>query len=146
MLRSRRSAVLAAGAIAVLSACGMFDDLRPVDAHVSIDGEPGARVEVITSSTFVAGITEAGVTQVNVIVADTVYPALPFDETYRISSDQRFLVILSRFDEDVDSVHMQVFVNDDRKFNEGGALLADLPYRFLYTFNQPITNVIDVVF
>lgn len=138
--------MLVAGAAAVLSACGMFDDLRPVDARVSIDGEPGTRVEVITSSTFVSGITESGVTQVSVIVSDTVYPALPFDETYRIAVDQRFLVILSHFQEDIDSVHMQVFINDDRKFNEGGALLPELPYRFLYTFNQQVTDVIDVVF
>lgn len=128
------------------SGCNWFDDLRPVEARVTVDGDPGARVQVITSSKFVAGVTEAGITRVNVISSDTAYPALPFDATFEINADQQFLVRVSRFQEDLDTVQVRVFVNDDRKFNEGGALLSDAPYQFLYTFNRQITDIIDVVF
>jgi hypothetical protein len=138
--------MLATTLLTAATACDWFEDLRPVEARVSIDGTPGSRVQVITSSRFVAGVNEVGVTQVSVIASDTAWPALPFEAKFQITADQRFLVQLSRFQEDVASVRMRVFVNDDRKFNEGGALLAETPYLFVYTFNQRLTSSIDVVF
>ena len=145
-LRTVLTRVLVTALLAQSTACGWFDDQRPNEAHIDIDGTPGARVRLITSSTFVAATTETGITQVTVITSDTAWPALPFQATHQIAADQRFLVEVSRFEVDLDSVRVRVFVDEDEEFNEGGALLTDRPYLFVYTFNQPITSVVNVVF
>jgi hypothetical protein len=126
--------------------CDWFDDPSPQEARVVIDGDPGTTIVVIASSKFVAGVNDIGVTRVEIIESDTIVTSPPLDRTFSIRGDYRFFVQAARLDADVNSLRMQVFVDDDREFDESGPLLADGPFRFVFQFNQFLTDVIDVTF
>ncbi|MGH7501618.1 MAG: hypothetical protein ACREL7_07650 [Longimicrobiales bacterium] len=133
-------------ALGLGAGCDWFDDPSPEEARVVIDGDAGTTITLIASSKFVAGVNELGVTRVEILESDTILTSLPFDRTFDIRGDYRFFVQASRLDADVGSLRMQVFVDEDREFDEAGSLLADAPFRFVYQFNQFLTDVIEVEF
>lgn len=146
-MRSAWLRVLTLSAVAALSGgCDWFDSPAPDEARVLIDGEVGARIRLITSTKFVAGLNQAGNTRVVVIESDTAYATLPFDGRYSIKGDYRFLVDASLADADLASVRMRVFLDASQEFEEAGPLTPGVSYQFVYTFNQFFTSVIDVVF
>lgn len=124
----------------------MFEDLRPVEARVAVDGPAGAAVRMVTSTKFVAGVDERGITRVSVLSSDTTFPTLPVNVTHHIGEDRRFLVEISRLDADLSSIRVRAFVNSEQKFDERGPLAAAGPYRFVYVFNQLLTPTIELVF
>jgi hypothetical protein len=131
--------------LGLAAGCDWFKDPSPREARVVIDGAAGPTIVLIASSKFVAGVNDIGVTRVEIITSDTIVTSLPFDRTFNIEGDYRFFIQAARMDADVGSFRMQVFVNEDRKFDEGGSL-ADTPYRFVFQFNQFLTDIIDVTF
>jgi hypothetical protein len=146
---ARRPWLRTTGALAVLAlgtACGWFDDRRPRDVRINLAGPAGAAVEFITSSRFLAGVGVDGITRVSVIVAETTTVTLPFEARYDIRQEQQFLARAGRLDTDLPDLRMQVFVNDEVRFDERGPLLPEAPYVFVYTFNQRITHSIQVTF
>jgi hypothetical protein len=140
-----RAASLVLAALAVVSGCSLGDDLSPNRARLMIEGDAGKAVRLIISTEFVAAVNESGQTRVVIIKSDTVQVTLPYQKEYNIEEQQRFFVETARSAEDVRSLHMQVFVDTRKQFDESGVLIAGQPYRFVYTFNQLITRDILVV-
>lgn len=140
----KQAAALAA--LILVPGCDWFEDQRPERAVVLLDGAPGGVVQVIASTDFLAGVAAGGRTEVVVFSSDTVMATLPFDTTYSIDDEFRFFVQASRANEDLATLHMQVYVDSDKEFDESGPLIEDAPYRFVYAFNQRLTRDIDVVF
>ena len=132
--------VLAVGL--VLSGC--IEDPTPKRARIVINGESGKTVRVIMASEFVAAVNEQGQTRVVIFSADTTMATLPFERTVSIERSQQFFAETSRAASDVANLRMQVFIDNNVRFDEGG-LLRDRPFRYVYTFNRPLTQDITVV-
>ena len=140
----RRAVLFIVGALAV-AGCGWFDSPVPDEARVLIEGEAGKTVRLITSTKFFAAVQQNGETRVIITVSDTVLATLPYNKVVRIEQDERFFVETARLDADLTTVRMQVYFDGRKEFDESGALTDGKPYRFVYTFNQPITREIVVI-
>ena len=132
--------VLAVGL--VLTGC--IEDPTPKRARIVINGEAGKTVHVIMSSEFVAAVNEQGQTRVVIFSSDTTTATLPFEKTVSIEQSQQFFAQTSRAATDVQNLRMQVFIDNKVRYDEGG-LLRDKPFRYVYTFNRPTTQDIQVV-
>ena len=132
--------------LAIVAGCGWFDDPRPDEALVTIQGTPGAEVRLIVSKEFIAGVGQNGVTRVEIFKSDTLIATVPFQLTTSIRDYRQFFSQVSRLESDVDSVTVQVFLDERRQFDESGPLLENAPYRFVYVFNNRLTDNLDVVF
>lgn len=132
------TAVLAGG-------CSLVEDPTPNEARLLVHGEAGKEVRIIVSTQFVAQVNEIGQTRIVLFEADTVVTVLPFERTWTIDEDQRFFAEAARLEADLGNVQVQVFLDGRKRFDEGGALLDGHPYRFLYTFNQAVTQDIVVL-
>lgn len=135
---------LLAAALLAPVGCDWFDDPTPTEARVVFDGDAATPVRIVLSKRFVAGVDAQRVTRVELIRADTFFRTLPFDTTYDIRQERIFFAEGSVLEEELGNFSMQVLVNGERNFDETGPLTADLPFRFVYTFNQFVTSNIDV--
>lgn len=138
-------ATLLLAVLAGTAACGLIEDPSPNEARLVVEGEAGKQVRIIVSTEFVAAVNEVGQTRVVLIESDTLVTTLPYESRYRIEEDQRFFADVSRLEDDLESVHMEVVIDGRVEFAEGGVLLEGQPYRFVYTFNQMITRDIVVL-
>jgi len=129
-------------AAALLTGC--IEDPTPERARVVINGEPGKSVRIIVATDFVAAVNQEGQTRVVILRADTVTATLPYDKTFNIEASQQIFAEVARADADVANLRMQVYIDSDVRFDEGG-LLRDQPFRFVYAFNRPTTRDIAVV-
>ena len=132
---------------AVLSGygCGLLEPPVPETARVVIEGEAGSRVRLITATNFLAAVVpETSVTHIVVIQSDTTLATLPFQQEYAIRRDQQFFVQASRLDADLPDLHMSVFIDSDREFDETGPLRDGIFYRFVYMFNRRLTPDLEV--
>lgn len=132
-------------AVLVATGCGLVEDPSPEEALLIVEGEAGKEVRLIVSTEFVAAVNELRQTEVVFITSDTIITTLPFQRRFAIEEDQRFFAEAGRLDADVQNIHMEVRIDSDVEFAEGGALLPGAPFRFVYTFNQPITRDIVVL-
>ena len=140
-----RFALALVAVLGVVSGCGLADDPSPNRARLTIEGDAGKQVRLIVSTEFVAAVNESGITRVVIIKSDTVQVTLPYQREYNIEAQGRFFAETARSAEDLASVHMQVFVDSRKQFDESGKLISGQPYRFIYTFNQPITREVVVI-
>ena len=124
----------------------ILDDPTPENIHFEMRGEAGARVRAIYSTQFVAGLSEFGVTRVQVVRADTVVHEIPFQRAMNISIDRRWFVQAESLDGDTLSVHVIVNVDDRGLVDEAGGIFPDEPWHFVYSFNQLLTRDLDVAF
>lgn len=138
----------AVGILLVLgtTACNWFDDPAPDEARLMIDGPVGATVQLLTSTKFAAALRTDGVTEVEIIDSETIDATLPFESTYGIRDDQRFLVWASQLETDVENIRVRVFLDGTKQFDESGPLNDGTDYRFVYAFNQGVTERIEVTF
>lgn len=141
----RRNAVQLILALLLAGGCDWLADPAPNEARLFVQGEAGKEVRLIISTEFVAVVNELQQTRVEIFAADTLFTTLPYERVYTIEDDQRFFAEVARADDDVESVHMQVFVDDRPRFDEAGVLLDGSPYRFVYAFNQAFTREILVL-
>jgi len=142
----KRPAIAILLAVSLLAGgCGLLDDPSPNAARLVIRGDADKPVRLIVSSQFVSSVNEQGVTGVVIIKSDTIVTMLPYEKVFRIEDDQRFFVETARLETDLQRVTMQVFVDGRKLFDEAGALLTSLPYRFVYAFNQRTTQVIVII-
>jgi hypothetical protein len=132
--------------LALVAGCALFEDPTPNEARVVIDGSTGATVRVVTSTEFVAGVNELRVTRVVILASDTVVATLPFQRSYDIGTNHQFFIEASRMNADVATFRMQVYVDEDKEFDQGGTLIVGAPFRFVYQFNKFLTDAIEVVF
>jgi hypothetical protein len=121
----------------------LLDNPEPDTARLEISGDTGKPVRLITSTEFVAAVNDVGQTRVEIFVADTVITTLPYERVYNIERDHRFLVEASWIDTDLEQVSVKVYLDEEKQFDESGLLMEGQPYRFVYTFNQAVTQ--DIV-
>ena len=140
-----RIALASLSALLFIAGCGWFDDPSPNRARLLIDGDAGKTVRLIVSTQFVAAVNETGQTRVVIIKSDTVQVTLPYTKEYNIEDHQQFFAETARSAEDLQALHMQVYVDSKKQFDESGALRSGQPYRFVYTFNQLLTSDVVVV-
>ena len=135
--------VLLAGLVGCDSLLG--DDPIPETIRYRVQGDPGTAVQLIVSKQFVSGVTEEGITEVSLFVADTLDVTLPVDEDFDISLERRFFLQAIAADTTQD-VSARVIVDVDGRslFDDEGQLPDDPPFRFVYVFNQATTRIIEV--
>ena len=63
--------------LATSTACEIFEDRSPENLFLKMSGDPGASVQLMISTEFIAGVNEVGMTEVKVFRSDTVVVALP---------------------------------------------------------------------
>ena len=140
-----KAVVMVLAAALVSASCGWFEDPRPNEARLVVDGEGGKPVRLIVSTKFVASVNEGGQTRIVLFQADTIVTTLPIDRRVTIGGDERFYAETARLDSDLTTVRMQVFLDRKKEFDEDGPLVTGQPYRFVYSFNQQITRDIVVI-
>ena len=138
--------LLAAVALVTIAACDIFDDPTPRNILFEMSGEAGQQVRIITSTQFVAGVNEFGVTRVQVVRSDTVLHDVPFTQATNIAVDRRWFVQAESLGSDTLEVHVIVDVDDRNLVNEAGGIFPNDPWHFVYAFNQFLTRDVDVAF
>lgn len=123
-----------------------FQDLTPSDVFFFMTGSDGAEVQFVVSTQFAAGVTEEGVTEVRLLQSDTTVRVLPVDTVVSIAVDRRFFAEVLPLGENSLDVRVEVDVDDRRLYERSGTVLTDPPFRYVYLFNQPYTETVDVVF
>jgi len=138
-------ALLGLTIVAGLAACGIFEDQTPEFLSFQMDGNPGDVATVIYSIDFVSGVNETGVTRLEIFSADTVVHTLPIDTVIDIRRERQLFI---QVETPVDTLHVSVRVDiDDRNiFAEMGDIFPELPWRYLYVFNRPVTDDLEVIF
>lgn len=134
--------------LSATAACGIFDDPTPETISVRMSGASGSEVVAIYSQIFVAGVNqETGTTEVRIQHADTVLETLPIDTIVDIRESRQFFVQVETVPEQ-DSLAVAVRVDlDTRSLHQAeGLIFPDEPFRYVYQFNRPLTNVVEVVF
>lgn len=144
LMRSAIPALASLGLSLIVTACNWFDDPSPDEARLMIDGPAGAQVRLITSTKFLAAVTNDGVTRVEVFEADTTNAALPFESTYAIRDDQAFLAWTSHLETSLETIRVRVFLDAAKEFDESGPLKDGIDFRFVYTFNQRVTPIVEI--
>jgi hypothetical protein len=130
----------------LVSACGLVEDLTPDEVRLAIAGDLDKPVQLVVSTRFVAGVNDRGETLVELFVSDTLVTSLPYAKVYPIREDQRFFIEMGRLENDLQTIGMQVFVDQRKVFADTTSLMAGArPLRFVYLFNQPVTRVIEVI-
>ena len=142
----RLSGALAAAAVLLAGACEIFEDGTPTQIFFEMEGESGLRVKVIYSRDFVAGIDEMGITHVQVLSSDTVLHTLPFDTTMNIAAEQQWFVQAETLAGDTLAVTVTVDVDDRNLVSRFGGIFPDEPFRYVYVYNQVLTENVDVTF
>ena len=138
-------ALLAAVAFAA-TACEIFEDGRPSQISFQMEGEAGLQAKVIYSRDFVAGIDEMGVTHVQVFSSDTVLHTLPIDTVMSIAAEQQWFVQAESLAGDTLAVTVTVDVDSRNLVSRFGGIFPSQPWRYVYVFNQHLSESLDVSF
>lgn len=125
------------------TACSLFQDQSPEFLSFELDGSPGEQVLAIYSTAFIAGVNELGVTEVRIFSSDSVISTLPIDTTFNIAANQQFFVQI----EPVDTVDVGARVDIDGRniLNNEGLIFPESPWRYVYQFNQLLTELVEVI-
>ena len=143
----RFTGVLAAAIVLVAGACEIFDDGAPRQIFFEMEGdEGGLRARAIYSRNFVAGVDEMGITHVQVFSSDTVLHTLPIDTVINIADEQQWFVQVETLAGDTLAVNVQVDVDGRTLVSRFGGIFPDEPFRYVYVFNQRLTESVDVTF
>lgn len=142
----RFAGALVAAAVLPAGACAIFEDGTPTRIFFEMEGDAGLRVKVIYSRDFVAGIDEMGVTHVQVFSSDTVLHTLPFDTTMNIAAEQQWFVQAETLAGDTLAVTVTVDVDGRNLVSRFGGIFPDEPFRYVYVYNQVLTDNVDVTF
>lgn len=144
-MNRRRIAVLAL--LAGAGACGIFEDPTPETISIQVTQDDGTPVMAIFSKVFVAGINrETDVTEVRVTSADTVMTTLPIDTIIDIRVERQLFLQVETMPGDTASVQFRVDLDARNVLNRQGLIFEELPLRYVYQFNRPLTDVVEVVF
>lgn len=129
--------------LASASACSLFQDQSPEFLSFRLEGSAGEQVLAIYSTAFVAGVNEVGVTEVRIFSSDSVLATLPIDTTFNIAANQQFFVQV----EPVDTVDVDVRIEIDGRnvLDNDGLIFPQSPWRYVYQFNQLLTELVEVI-
>lgn len=134
-----------AAVLASLTACEVFRDQSPENISFRMSGGDGRLVTVIYSQEFVAGVDELNVTRVEVFVSDTVMHVLPIDTIINIAVERRLFVQVETAPTDTVVVNVRVEVDGRGVVNITGGIFPDVPWRYVYEYNQILTDLIEVI-
>ncbi len=129
--------------LVVAAGCSLFEDQSPETLSFRLEGSAGTQVLAIYSTAFIAGLTETGGTEVRVFSSDSVLHTLPIDTVFDIAVDRQFFVQI----EPVDTVDVDARVDIDGRnvLDSEGFIFPDSPWRYVYQFNQRLTEVVEVI-
>lgn len=127
------------------AACGLLEDQTPEFISFRMNGMAGSQVTVLYSKQFVAGVDEEGITRVEIFGADTVIHTLPIDTIIDVRLERRLYIQAEPAPADTLAVDVKVDVDERNIFDRIGDLFPTVPWRFLYQFNTPFTDAIEVV-
>lgn len=119
-----------------LGGCDWVTASGPESVRVRLEGNVDA-MEVITSKKFlVSRDPEDGWQASDVLDADTLRANLPFERTYDISEDQRFLVRVPNLRDGLD-LRLRGWVDGEQRFDQSSASIpADSTLQFMYVFGR----------
>lgn len=135
---------LCAFALTALWSCGWFEDPTPDEIRVRMEGDV-SELRLVTSTRFVASTSGTGRVRVQMFEADTTTISLPFDQTWDIRGDQRFVLLGTPSDSAAVSVRLRVNVDGDSEFDGRIQTLANEPIQFVYLFNQQILQEFELL-
>lgn len=145
-LRSTRRRALFAVLVGLgLGACSLVEDPTPENILFRMNGEAGTQVQIVVSTEFVAGVDEFEVTQVQLFSSDTITTVLPVDTVVSVAVPRRFFVEVIPVAPDTMQVHVEVDVDTRQLLDRTGLVWQEVPFRFVYLFNQQVTQDINVL-
>lgn len=144
MNTSKRRLALLALAVA-LSGCDIFQDQTPDFVSFRMTGAAGSVVSIVYSTEFISAVNEVGVTQLQMFASDTVTHTLPIDTIIDVRINRQIYLEALAGPADTVTVDVEVDVDDRRIFDDSGKLFPDVPWQFLYGYNRPVTQVIEVI-
>lgn len=144
--------ILRAGALLALTTllmplggCDFFlEDPTPDEARVELSGNGSEQVRLLLSKNFLTARSETGETTVELLEADTVIVAPPFERTFDIRDERQFFAQARAADTVATSVRVRVFLDGEMRFDQSRDVLQE-PLQFLYLFNRPILSDVEVL-
>ncbi len=134
--RRRSGALLLLLALAA-AGCDWLADPSPEFVRVMIESDDDALM-LITSTRFFQTTNEIGEVGVQIFSSDTTIATFPFDQSWNIKSEQRFLLMGFPADSSAAEVRMRVLLDGDVDYDRSIIVLPDDPVRYIYLFNQQI--------
>lgn len=135
------------GAAFLSTGCSLFEDPTPETISIQITGSTGTPVLAIYSQVFVAGVNrETDITEVRLSGADSVMQTLPIDTIINIRTSRQLFLQVETMPTDTANVSVRVDINSRNILNRTGFIFPDVPFRYVYQFNRPLTDVVEVVF
>lgn len=128
----------------VAGGCGWFDDPSPATVSVTLDGQADSFV-IITSTEFFATTNEAGDLGVQVFNSDTTIISFPFERSWDIQDEGRFLLLGMPADSGAVTVRLRVLLDGDEDYDASVRALIDDPVRYIYLFNQNILQEFELL-
>jgi hypothetical protein len=121
--------------LTLLTGCDWVTASGPESVRIRVEGEVRT-VELIVSKRFLVSRSLDGWQLSTVLDADTIQASLPFEQTYDISRDQRFLALVPNLQES-DQLRVRGWVDGDQRYEQSSASLsADSTLQILYVFGN----------
>jgi hypothetical protein len=140
-----RFALVALGLVTAAGACSIFEDQSPENISLRMTGSSGQQVQAVYSTRFIAGLTEEGVTEVQIFDSDTVMQTLPIDTIVNIAENMQFFVEILPMGTDTLDVAVDVEIDGRGVLESSGLIFPTVPWRYVYQFNQLLSDVVEVV-
>jgi len=120
----------------VNAGCDWVTASGPESIRVRIEGEVEA-VDLVTSKRFLVARLPGGGWEVSTVLsADTSRIALPFEQTYDISQDQRFLARVPNL-EDSYQLRVRGWLDGEPRYDQSSATIpADSTLQIMYVFGN----------
>ena len=128
----------------VAGGCGWLEDPSPATVSVTLDGQADSFV-IITSTEFFATTNEAGDVGVQVFNSDTTIISFPFERSWDIQDEGRFLLLGMPADSGAVTVRLRVLLDGDEDYDVNVRALIDDPVRYIYLFNQKILQEFELL-
>lgn len=119
--------------------CDWVTKEAPERARIQLEGQEGAQVQLITSTTFLSNRIEGDGRDNEVVLvdADTAQVTIPFEASYDISIDRRFLARVLRSDPSTDELVLNGWVDGKQHFNRPGRPVPeDSLLQIVYVFES----------
>ena len=132
--------------VAALTAggCSWLDDPSPEFVRVMIDSDDESLM-LITSTQFFQTTNEIGEVGVEVFSSDTTIASFPFDRSWNIKEEQRFLLMGFPTDSSAVMLRMRILLDGDPDYDRTVTVLIDDPVRYIYLFNQQILQDFELL-
>ena len=124
--------------------CDWFEDPSPEVVRVMIDGD-GESLLVITSTRFLTTADELGDLGVRMFTADTTVATFPFDQSWNIHEEKRFVLVAFPVDSSTATVRIRVMLDGETDLDNTLGASVDEPVRYIYIFNQQVVPDFEVL-